>query len=138
MRAVFIMIFTLTLAGMLVLQSTAFAADGLPTCFGVTYDANDPAHILGTNGDDQIVGTSGVDVIFGLDGDDLILGQGGDDIICGGNSDDIIRGRGGADRIDELLEFAVREKIDLTVVGPEVPLAADKPTSIYEASERSK
>ena len=71
MRAVFIMIFTLTLAGMLVLQSTAFAADGLPTCFGVTYD---PAHILGTNGDDQIVGTSGVDVIFGLDGDDVILG----------------------------------------------------------------
>jgi phosphoribosylamine--glycine ligase len=30
----------------------------------------------------------------------------------------------GADRIDELLEFAVHEKIDLTVVGPEVPLAA--------------
>ena len=74
MRAVFIMIFTLTLAGMLVLQSTAFAADGLPTCFGVTYDASDPAHILGSNGDDQIVGTSGVDVIFGLDGDDVILG----------------------------------------------------------------
>ena len=46
MRAVSIMIFTLTLAGMLVLQSTASAADDLPTCFGVTYDANDPAHIL--------------------------------------------------------------------------------------------
>ena len=100
MRAVFMMIFTLTLAGMLVLQSTAFAADGLPTCFGVTYDVNDPAHILGTNGDDQIVGTSDADVIFGLNGNDVILGQGGDDIICGGNGDDVLRGRGGADRIN--------------------------------------
>lgn len=52
MRAVFIMMFTLSLGGMLLLQSTVFAADPLPTCFGVTYDSNHPDHILGTNGDD--------------------------------------------------------------------------------------
>ena len=40
MRAVFIMMFTVSLGGMLLLQSTVFAADRLPTCFGVTYDSN--------------------------------------------------------------------------------------------------
>lgn len=94
MRAVFIMMFTVSLGGMLLLQSTVFAADPLPTCFGVTYDSNHPEHILGTNGDDPIVGTSGNDVIFGMNGNDVVLGQEGDDIICGGNGNDILRGRG--------------------------------------------
>ena len=75
MHAVFIMIFTFSLGGMLVLQSTALAADPLPTCFGITYDSSHPDHILGTNGDDQIVGTSGNDVIFGMNGNDVIIGQ---------------------------------------------------------------
>jgi Ca2+-binding RTX toxin-like protein len=94
MRAVFIMMFTVSLGGMLLLQLTVFAADPLPTCFGVTYDSNHPDHILGTNGDDPIVGTSGNDVIFGMNGNDVVLGQEGDDIICGGNGNDILRGRG--------------------------------------------
>ena len=64
MRAVFIMMFTVSLGGMLLLQSPVFAANPLPTCFGVTYDSNHPDHILGTNGDDQIVGTSRSDVCF--------------------------------------------------------------------------
>jgi Ca2+-binding RTX toxin-like protein len=54
--------------------------------------AEQPATIVGTQGNDTIDGTDGDDVIVGLGGDDLIRGRGGSDIICGGDGDDVVRG----------------------------------------------
>jgi Ca2+-binding RTX toxin-like protein len=54
--------------------------------------AEQPATIVGTQGNDTIDGTDGDDVIVGLGGDDLIRGRGGSDIICGGDGNDVVRG----------------------------------------------
>jgi phosphoribosylamine--glycine ligase len=42
----------------------------------------------------------------------------------------------GVDRIDELVRFAVRESIELTVIGPEVPLAAGLADRLQEVGCR--
>ncbi len=60
---------------------------------------NEPATVVGTQGDDDLIGTSGRDVIVGLRGNDRILGLGGDDLLCGGPGDDRLVGGSGDDRI---------------------------------------
>jgi Ca2+-binding RTX toxin-like protein len=64
---------------------------GVPTCF------DQPATLVGTNGDDVLVGTTGFDVIVGLGGDDVIKGLRKTDFLCGNTGADRIRsgGRGG-------------------------------------------
>ena len=57
----------------------------------------EPATIVGTEGNDVIVGTEGDDVIHGLGGNDIIRGLGGDDFICGGTGDDELIGGQGND-----------------------------------------
>ena len=52
----------------------------------------EPATIVGTEGNDVIVGTEGDDVIHGLGGNDIIRGLGGNDLICGGDGDDELIG----------------------------------------------
>ena len=57
----------------------------------------EPATIVGTEGNDVIVGTEGDDVIHGLGGNDIIRGLGGNDLICGGDGDDELIGGLGND-----------------------------------------
>jgi Ca2+-binding RTX toxin-like protein len=83
-----------SLSGIAVLGATAlvlglFAAPGAHaqeavTCLDLATFTEEPATIVGTDGNDVLSGTAGRDVIAGLDGNDVITGLGGDDVICGG------------------------------------------------------
>lgn len=64
--------------------SASASPDAWPSC------QNQPATIVGTDGNDTIAGTTDDDVIVGLAGDDQILGNGGFDVICGGDGNDAI------------------------------------------------
>lgn len=67
-----------------------------------THCNNQPATILGTEGDDELIGTPDHDVIHALGGDDVIRGLGADDFVCGDDGDDIIEaGEGNADDASE-------------------------------------
>jgi len=90
-------------------------------------DLDQPAELIGGNGDDNLTagdgpttltGGEGVDRLTGGDGDDTIHGDGGDDILDGGFGDDEIHGGEGIDTItggmgdDELFGDAGNDELN--------------------------
>ena len=74
----------------------------IPAAFAtITNDCLDePATIVGTQGNDALVGTPQRDVIAALGGNDTVQALGGDDKVCGGDGDDLLNGTEGNDYID--------------------------------------
>ena len=70
------------------IAAPAAHAQAAVTCLDLATFTEEPATIVGTNGNDLLRGTPGRDVIPGLDGNDLIVGLGGDDAICGGRGNE--------------------------------------------------
>jgi hypothetical protein len=60
---------------------------------------DEPATIVGTEGNDLRRGTSGRDVIVGLGGNDKLSGLAGNDVMCGGDGMDTLKGGKGKDRL---------------------------------------
>lgn len=80
-----IVLAALATAAVLVLGTSASSASPTwPTCL------DEPATVVGTDGNDTLNGTSGDDVIVGLGGDDVVISGGADegDLICGGDGND--------------------------------------------------
>ncbi len=73
---------------------SSISSVSIETCF------DQPATIIGTDGDDVLVGTPGDDVILGKAGNDVISAGEGDDLICGGEGSDAINGNQGRDTIN--------------------------------------
>ena len=62
-------------------------------------ERGEPAHHVGTNGDDECDGLSGRDFMRGLRGDDRLRGMKSRDIVKGDRGADLVVGRRGNDRV---------------------------------------
>src|SRR5438270_12588089 len=91
-----------------------------------------PTTYTGTNGNDIIIGDNNGDVIYGIGGDDQLIGGTGDDTLDGGTGHDILSGGPGHDILtggpdsdiyrgtaanlngDEITNFKVGDRIQIT------------------------